>query len=156
MKIELVRASVEDATEIHRIQVLAFAELYERYRDHDSNPANETVEQVAARFKVPDMEHWFFRKDGKNIGMVRVIPMPENVCYLSSICVVPQYRGQGLGKLAMAELEAQYPEAARWSLSTIKQEQSLCRFYETLGYTCLGDYRELQEGMMLVRYEKVL
>ena len=156
MKIELVRASVEDAVEIHRIQVLAFVELYERYRDHDSNPANETVECIVERFAVNPQEHYLFRLNGENIGSVRVALLLDGVCHLNSICIVPQYRGQGLGKLAMAELEAQYPEAARWSLSTIKQEESLCRFYEALGYTCLGDYKELQEGMMLVKYEKVM
>ena len=156
MYIELIKADITDAEEIRRIQALAFAELYERYQDHASSPANETVERVTERFKGIPQDHYILRLNGENIGSVRVAPLPDNVCYLNSICIVPQYRGQGLGKLVMSELEALYPDAKRWELTTINQEKTLCRFYEMLGYTCLGDYRELQEGMMLVKYEKIL
>ena len=46
MKVELLRASLEDAETILRMQHVAFAELLERYQDFDTNPGNEPLEKV--------------------------------------------------------------------------------------------------------------
>ena len=154
MKIELVRATVDDAPEIHRIQVLAFAELYERYRDHDSTPANETVEQVAARIFEPDMDSYIIRNNSENIGAVRVIKMPDDVMYLTSICVLPECQGCGYAQEALLQVEKLYPAATKWTLQTIKQERNLCYLYEKLGYRTTGTEKDIQPGMTLVGYEK--
>lgn len=40
MSIELVQANVTDAEEIWKMQKSAFAELFEKYKDFDTSPAN--------------------------------------------------------------------------------------------------------------------
>ena len=156
MQVQIRRATVADAAEIHRAEVAAFRELYRRYRDAAS-PAIRTVGEIAARFEVAEIDHWLFELRGEVIGAVRVVRQAENVCYLSSLCVVPEYQALGVGRLMMEELEGKYPKADRWTLQTIKQEERLCRFYEKLGYTRMEKpEKDLQPGMSLVWYEKVL
>jgi len=154
MKIDLVRARASDSEAIHRIQVLSFAELYERYQDHDSNPANKTVEQVAVRIAAPDMDSYFIRRDYVNIGALRVIREPDQVYKLTSICILPEYQGCGYAQKAILLAEELYPKAVMWILQTIKQEEALCYLYERLSYRATGEERDLQPGMTLASYEK--
>lgn len=41
----LSRADIDNAKEIHAMQVETFKELLEKYQDFDTSPANENIEQ---------------------------------------------------------------------------------------------------------------
>lgn len=109
------------------------------YRDYESNPAAENLEQVEQR----------------QIGFVRVCEF-GSTCRVSPLCILPEYQRKGYGRLAMEELERQYPRAETWTLETIAQEEGLCRFYESLGYRPTGTAEHLQPGMDIQRYEKTV
>ncbi len=49
--LRLVRAGVEDAAELHAMQVKAFQKLLDKYQDFDTNPGAESVEKVEARLR---------------------------------------------------------------------------------------------------------
>jgi hypothetical protein len=49
MKITLVKASVENAEEIHQMQLKSFKPLLEKYHDYDLSPGNEKIEKTIAR-----------------------------------------------------------------------------------------------------------
>ena len=51
MEVTLLRATIDNAKEIHAMQVDAFKELLQKYQDYDTNPGNESVEKVEARLK---------------------------------------------------------------------------------------------------------
>ena len=51
MEITLSRATIDNAQELHAMQVESFKELLEKYQDFDTNPGNESMEKVAARLK---------------------------------------------------------------------------------------------------------
>ena len=153
MKIEIVRAMVEDAPELHRVQVAAFTELYARYRDM-ANPAIRTVEEVAARFKEQETDHWAIKLERKIIGFARVERRAKNICYLASMCIEPDYQCRGYAIPVLRSVEKQYPKTNKWTLQTIKQEAKLCYLYENLGYRATGIEKELQPGMTLASYEK--
>lgn len=53
MKITLERAIEVDAESIFNIQVQAFMPLLEKYKDYETNPANETVDKVITRINNP-------------------------------------------------------------------------------------------------------
>ena len=40
MKVELLRANIGDAKDLHAMQIKAFKELLDKYQDFDTNPAN--------------------------------------------------------------------------------------------------------------------
>jgi hypothetical protein len=44
MFVSIEKATKEDAQEIFDIQVKAFLPLLEKYKDYDTNPANETID----------------------------------------------------------------------------------------------------------------
>ena len=52
MEVKLLRADVEDAKELHEMQIKSFRELLEKYQDFDTSPANEGMEKVEARVTI--------------------------------------------------------------------------------------------------------
>ena len=59
MEINLVRADLDDAKEIHAMQIAAFRELLEKYQDFETSPASESVEKVEARLR-QDVTSYYF------------------------------------------------------------------------------------------------
>ena len=59
MEVTLLRANINDAKELHSMQVEAFQELLEKYQDFDTNPGNESVEKVEMRLK-SDFTYFYF------------------------------------------------------------------------------------------------
>lgn len=49
MFVSIEKATNEDAPEILDIQVKAFLPLLEKYKDYDTNPANETIDNSAEK-----------------------------------------------------------------------------------------------------------
>ena len=107
MDIKLVRASMEDAETIWRMQIIAFAELLERYQDFDTNPGNEPLKKVQWRFTFPATYFYFIQVDGVNAGAIRIIDHhDESPKKISPLFVMPEYRGKGVAQAAIHEAEA--------------------------------------------------
>ena len=53
MKIWLEKATNNDAQSIFDIQIKAFMPLLDKYKDYETNPANETIERVITRINRP-------------------------------------------------------------------------------------------------------
>lgn len=51
MEMKLLRTNVDDAKQLHTMQIEAFRELLEKYQDFDTNPGNESLEKVETRLK---------------------------------------------------------------------------------------------------------
>jgi hypothetical protein len=49
MEIKLVKADIENAKEIHQMQIITFRPLLEKYQDFGSNPGNEKIERTIKR-----------------------------------------------------------------------------------------------------------
>lgn len=153
MPVTLEKATREDLTQLHAIQVEAFMPLLEVYRDYDLSPASEGVEKVIARFEQPFTTYFFITVDGLRVGAMRVCDYGER-CKLSPICVLPDHQGKGIAKAAMTLAEQLYPAAKVWELSTILQEPKLRHLYESMGYIPTGRVMNIKEGMDIVFYEK--
>ena len=59
---ELIRAAQSDANELWQMQKTAFAELLERYKDYETNPASEPLERTVQR--LCDGSSFYFIVDG--------------------------------------------------------------------------------------------
>lgn len=153
--ITLKPAHAGDAPVLLDIQRQAFSALLKKYQDYDTNPAAESLEQILWRLNCPDREYWIIRNGGQPVGLA-CIRHWEDALHVLPIGLAPEYQGRGIGRQAMALLEAQYPENQRWELATIMQESKLCRFYESLGYRRTGFQKEIQPGMDLVGYGKLV
>ena len=153
MNIILKKAQSSDLSRIHAIQISAFSGLLRKYRDYDTNPGAENVDAIVHRFDLSVTTYYFICLDGQEIGMLRVCDHGSR-CRISPICILPEFQGQGVGRQAILLAEKAHSDASCWELDTILQENSLCAFYESIGYRDTGKRKHLQDGMDLIFYEK--
>lgn len=154
MNTELIRASMEDAETIWRMQRAAFAVLLERYHDFDTNPGNEPLEKVQWRFSFPATYFYYIRVDGVNAGAIRVIDHhDESAKRISPLFVLPGFRGMGVAQAAIREAERIHGRE-NWSLGTILQEKGNCHLYEKMGYRQSGETKVINDRLTLVFYRK--
>lgn len=151
--VTLRKAEEADCPALHRILVKAFIPLLKKYRDYNSSPASESLDEVVRRFRQRYTAYYFICLDGAEVGVLRVCDFGEQ-CRLSPIGILPEYQGKGIAQQALACMEELYPDARLWTLDTILQEEKLCYLYEKLGYRRTGKYERLKEDMDLVFYEK--
>lgn len=154
MRISLKRASIRDAEAIHQLQVASFLPLLRKYRDYETNPANEDVERVINRLKQPHTTYYFIMLDGVRIGAIRIIYDDEvRRARISPMFIVPEHQGKGYGQDTVALVE-DVVDAECWELDTILQEEGNCYFYEKMGYRRMGVTREINDRMTIVSFEK--
>ena len=79
--IELKLATVNEAEELHSLQVKAFLPLFEKYQDEDTSPAKESVEKVTWKIADENSDFYFILYDGEKVGGVRVRWHQGNVVY---------------------------------------------------------------------------
>ena len=154
MHVELIRAAMEDAETIWKMQRVAFVQLLERYQDYDVNPGNEPLEKVQWRLALPATYFYFIQMDGKNVGAIRVIDHhDETPKKISPLFVMPEYRGKGVAQRALQTVENIHG-STNWQLDTILQEKGNCHLYEKMGYRQTGETRIINDKMTLVFYKK--
>ena len=155
MEIQLIRASVEDAETIWKMQVRSFAELLNRYQDYETNPANESVDKVINRLKQDSTYFYFIQYGEQIVGAVRVIDSSDKNIRkrISPIFVLPEFRNRGIAAMAIAKAEELHG-SDNWELETILQERGNCRLYEKRGYRRTGKTQAINEKMTLVFYQK--
>ena len=153
MDITLSKATVSDCEELYSMQKRAFQPLLEKYRDYGYSPAAEKVERTLQRLQEPVTDYYWIALNGTHIGAVRICRF-DGLCKLKQLYILPEYQGNGYAQQAIRLVEALYPDARRWELDTILQEDKLCHLYEKMGYHKTGQQRRLKEGMDLVFYAK--
>ena len=150
MSITLEKATESDMKEIWKMQVEAFKSLLVKYQDYDMSPATESYENVLNKYKQPWTCYYFIIKNNEKVGAVRVIDKKDGSRKrISPIWIMPIFRNQGLGQLAIRELEKIYG-SHHWRLDTILQEQGNIYLYEKMGYKRIGDIENIKDGMDIV------
>lgn len=155
MKIELLRANIENAKEIHAMQVEAFQELLEKYQDFDASPANENIEKVEARLKQSFTYYYFICIEQQKVGAIRIIDKKEGGINkrISPIFILPEFQGKGIAQEAIQLCEERHGNG-NWELDTILQEPRNCHLYEKMGYRQTGKTEVINERLTLTFYEK--
>lgn len=157
MDIRLVKALAENAELVHRLQVEAFMPLYERYRDDDTSPANESVGRVLE--KIENSDFYIIYAYDSAVGGVRVRRFEQDGLverHISPIFLIPSFWNKGIGTVVMEKLFEMYDDADKWGLSTIEQEERDCHFYEKLGFVLTGEEKKVNDLMTLVFFEKTV
>ena len=136
------------------MQVSAFTELLEKYRDVDTNPASESLEKIQNKFNQSFTDYYFIMLDETKIGVVRVVRLSDTICRISPMFILPEYQNNGYAQLALSAVEKLYPNADEWQLDTIKEESKLCHLYEKCGYIPTGKEEVIKDGMTIAYYSK--
>ena len=135
MKVELLRANIGDAKELHAMQVKAFKELLEKYQDFTF--------------------YYFICIGQQKVGAIRIVDKKETVKNkrISPIFILPEFQGKGTAQKAIRLCEEVHG-SENWELSTILQESKNCHLYEKMGYRQTGKTEVINERLTLVFYEK--
>ncbi len=155
MKVELLRADIGDAKELHAMQIKAFEKLLEKYQDFDTNPANECVEKVEARLKQDFTFYYFICIGQQKVGAIRIVDKKEagKNKRISPIFIMPEFQGKGIAQEAIRLCEEMHGNG-NWELDTILQESKNCYLYEKMGYRQIGKTEVINERLTLTLYEK--
>lgn len=155
MEIKLLRAEIADAEELHAMQVTAFRELLNIYRDFDTSPGNESVEKTELRLRQEFTYFYFICADGKKVGAIRIVDTKESGRYkrISPLFIMPEFCGQGIAQKAIALCEEIHGREG-WELDTILQEAKNCHLYEKMGYRKAGRTEKINDRLTLVFYRK--
>lgn len=155
MEVELLRATIDDAEELHAMQIKAFKELFEKYQDFDTSPANECVEKVEARLKQDFTFYYFICIGQQKVGAIRVVDKNEvgKNKRISPIFILQEFQDKGIAQEAIRLCEAVHGNG-NWELGTILQEPKNCHLYEKMGYRQTGKTKVINERLTLIFYEK--
>ena len=155
MDVRLVRAGIEDAEKLWKMQVTAFKELYDKYQDTETSPATEPMDKIIMRLEQPSTYYYFIIANSMAIGAIRIVDKHEYgvTKRISPVFVMPEYRNRGLAQKAIKLAEEKHGYSD-WELETILEEKGNCYLYEKMGYSQTGEFKPINEKMTLVSYKK--
>lgn len=154
-EINLIKANENDAQKLFEMQKIAFADLFFKYKDFETNPYCEHISKTIERLRQPSTYYYFIEANGEYIGAIRVADKKlKNIKKrISPIFIMPEYRNKGYAQAAILKAE-QIHGNSDWELITIAEEKKNCYLYEKLGYKKTGDIRKVNNCMTLILYEK--
>lgn len=145
MDITIERASIDDVKDIIEIKNKSFYEDYIKYGQ--SSGYNCPVEGIT--YMVQNHIAYKIQTCGNMIGYISITEKGEDDFYLNCLCVIPEYENKGIGQMAVAFMENQFPQAKHWSLEALAdKERNIC-FYKKCGYEITKEYREGTEKIVL-------
>lgn len=153
MEMKLIKAGIDDAEELWKMQVKAFQGLYEKYQDTQTSPATEKMDKIIMRLNQPFTYYYFIEADGVIVGAVRVVDKQEETKRISPLFIMEEYRNKGYAQKAI-QLVEEIHGSSDWELDTILQEKGNCYLYEKMGYHQTGKTEMISEKMTLVFYKK--
>ena len=152
--ISLIVATEKDMQTVWEMQVKAFSDLLEKYRDYGTSPAAEGFEKVMEKYRQPWTTYYLIAADDVIVGVIRVVDKKDGSRKrISPLCIMPEYRNKGYAQAAMTAAEQIYG-SDNWSLDTILQEQGNLHLYEKMGYHRTGQIEKVNDRMDIVYYEK--
>lgn len=156
MEVRLERAIESDAKSIFDIQILAFTPLLEKYKDFNTNPANETIDRVVQRINNPYGGFYKIFADNILVGAVCIFWREETTQFwISPMFISPEFQEQGIAQKAIHLIEELFPQATTWELATVLEEERNCYLYEKMGYVKTGVTKQINDNASLIFYKKI-
>lgn len=70
MKITLKKATENDAAALFQMQIDSFNPLLNKYKDYETNPANESIEKTILRINNPSSNYYKMIIDSNLVGAI--------------------------------------------------------------------------------------
>lgn len=144
-------AEVADASDIHAIKLLAFAEEGRLSGSMELPPLQE--DQASVEHDVRSHTVLVARVDGQTVGSARG-EVSGTTCEIRAVCVHPSYQGRGVGTALMRAIEQAHPDAEQFELTTNTLVPGNVEFYERHGYTVV-DRSTYRDSIVLAHLVKV-
>lgn len=155
MEVSLTKATDDDAKLIFDIQVEAFMPLLDKYKDYETNPANEFIKKVTTRINNPNGGFYKILADNTLVGAISIYWREEVQFWISPMFILPSNQGKGIAQKAITLIEEMFPQATTWELATILEEKRNCHLYEKMGYIKTGVNQKLNDNATLDFYKKL-
>lgn len=154
MPAELVRIGADEARTVWKMQVSAFGELFDKYKDTETSPAAEPLEKTLARLHQPFTFYYYIIYGKETVGAIRVVDHKDGSAKrISPIFIMPAFRNRGYAQSAIMKAEELHG-SSNWLLDTILQEEGNCHLYYKMGYRQTGVRKIISADMTLVDYRK--
>jgi len=95
-------------------------------------------------------------EDGQMVGFIAGDPRPgENLCWIASVGVLPDYQRRGIGRALMRECEQRMPQT-RVRLCVRVTNESAIRLYKDVGYCAIDTWQKYyHDGENALVMEKI-
>jgi len=125
------QATLSDAKVILALQKRAFHSEAVRYDDFAMPPMVQSIEELKETFE----NHVFLNAvvDDRLVGSVRARE-DAGTCYVGRLVVDPEFWRRGIGTDLMEQIEARFPNVARFEIFTGHKSEHTLRLYSRLGY----------------------
>jgi len=146
------RASSDDASAMHSLQLRAFEEEGRRCGTQGLPPLQEQVSAIADHIKT---QVALVAKEGDSVvGCVRGL-VTNRVCTIRALVVDPSSHGRGWGSALLSALEAELTDIDRVDLTTNTIMERNVPFYERHGYRVV-EYTSPIPGITLAHMSKLI
>jgi phosphoribosylanthranilate isomerase len=143
-------ATTYNAGEILALQKLAYQSEAQLNGDFTISPLTQTLAEMES-----DLVRLTTLKvtlGGRIIGSVRA-DLVEGTCRIGRLIVHPEWENHGIGGRLLREIEARFPQAARYELFTSARSARNLYLYRKMGYQAFRE-QPLNERVTLVYLEK--
>lgn len=148
MKIEFIRATVEDANNLIEIQNQSFYEDYIKYGECPGyNHSKESMTNI-----IINRITYKIIYNNQIVGDIIVKDNHDSTYHLGGLCVIPDYENKGIGQEAIKFIENQFSDATIWTLETPADKKRNHYFYKKAGYAIVKQY--MVDSVKIVLFEK--
>jgi len=148
MKIQIEKATFEDADSLLDVQNKSFISDYQRYGICPSY--NQTRDKIISH--INDDNVYKILENEKIIGDIVVLNKGDGIYHLQCICVIPEYENCGVGNIAMHFIENEFPDANHWTLVTPWDKLRNHHFYKKYGFEATKEF--FTETVRMSYFEK--
>ncbi|CAM3902316.1 MULTISPECIES: GNAT family N-acetyltransferase [Bacillus cereus group] len=155
MEISLKKAIENDAAVLFQMQKDSFNPLLNKYKDYNTNPANEFIEKTILRINNPSSNYYKIIIDSNLVGAICI--SQKEIPYkfwISPMFIHPNYQGKGIAQKVLILIEKMFPEVRSFELATILEEERNCFLYEKMGYKRTEIIKKLNDKTTLIYYKK--
>ena len=154
MLITLEKATSEDASALHAIQIKSFLPLLEKYKDYETNPACEPIDKTLQRINDPLKGFYKILKDQILVGGIGIKHTAPRTLFLGPIFIDPSFQNQKIAQKALKLIEDVFQSVDFFELATMVQEKGNIHLYEKNGYVVHGESKKVNDSLVILFFRK--
>ncbi|GKX27625.1 hypothetical protein SH1V18_01050 [Vallitalea longa] len=151
--VELVKVEKNDLEELTDIAIESFLEDKNKYGNF---PPLIDIDNHKLRY-IDKGYAYNIVHNGKVIGGTCIFSNGNDNYTLGSIFIHPSSQNKGIGQEVISLIEANFPNAKKWTLDTPYKSFRNHHFYEKMGYVKIGEeFPDKSSDFRLFLYEKIM
>ena len=135
VKITFKKATIDDIEVAIDLQNRSFLKDYLQY---GSCPSYNRTKEKMLNIINNQFDFIIYENDCP-VGNIIVTIRNNNECHINSLCILPKYQKNGIGKIAMKFLENNFSFCKMFTLDTPSDKKENISFYENCGYKLVGE-----------------